>query len=126
STSGAYSLQLFVAGDVNADGLVDGRDSQLLMDALGSRAGDDRYLRTADLDRDGTVDATDVQILARNFGFVANQPPVVTPRAVQTHEDLEVGVDLAELVSDPEGDPVFVQVIAAQHGTASEPPGLTR
>ena len=38
---------------------------------------------------------------------------------MQTHEDLEVGVDLAELVSDPEGDPVFVQVIAAQHGTAS-------
>ena len=51
--AGGYSLQLFVAGDVNGDGQVDGRDGQLLAAALGSVQGDPNYVAAADLDQRG-------------------------------------------------------------------------
>jgi YD repeat-containing protein len=110
--SGGYTLCLFVAGELSGDGLVDGQDSEQLVSALGSTAGD------ADLDQSGTVDAADVQILAGNFGFVANRPPLVTNGSAKTHQDLGVRVALAGLASDPDGDPVYFHIVGAQHGTA--------
>src|SRR5262249_48171564 len=49
NTSGAYTLQLSVLGDVNDDGNVDGVDASLLTAAVGSSGG------PADLNRDGTT-----------------------------------------------------------------------
>ena len=39
TTSGGYTLHLFVAGDVNGDGTVDGNDAQLLPAAMGTSVG---------------------------------------------------------------------------------------
>ncbi len=110
--SGGYTLRLFVAGELTGDGLVDGQDSEQLVSALSSTA------RDADLDQSGTVDAADVHILASNFGFVANRPPLATNGSAKTHQDLEVRVALAGLASDPDGDPVYFHIVGAQHGTA--------
>ncbi|MGA2035933.1 MAG: putative Ig domain-containing protein, partial [Thermoguttaceae bacterium] len=119
ASSGAYTLQLFVAGDVNGDGTVDGNDGQLLMNALGSSAGQPGYLAGADANRDGVVGASDMQLLASDLGFTPNLPPVVTAGQALTHESVPVAVDLAPLATDPEGDPIYFRVIAAQDGTAT-------
>lgn len=108
---GEYSLQLTVAGDGNRDGLVDGADSQLLIDALGSSVGDAAYTRNLDLNRDGSVNAVDVGILNSNLGFTANRPLVVTSTTVLTHTDLEASISLENLALDPEGDPLFYRVL---------------
>ncbi len=79
ATSRRYSLQLFIAGDVNGDGTVDGNDAQLLTPILGSTAGQPTYLRRRrrqprrrhQLDRRRAC-------LAADLGFAANKPPVVT------------------------------------------------
>src|SRR5262249_30647345 len=117
-TSGDYTLTLFVAGDVNQDGKVDGQDGVLLSQALGTHAGQAGYTPAADANRDGQVDAADVHLLAADLGFAANQPPVVTAGQALTHQDLEASIDLTPLASDPEDDPVYFRVVAAQHGTA--------
>src|SRR5262249_22386774 len=85
NASGAYTLRLFVAGDLTGDCLVDGQDSDLLASAVANRP-------ELDIDKSGTIDASDVQILASNFGFVANRPPQVTNGSAKTHQDLEVRV----------------------------------
>jgi large repetitive protein len=79
--AGSYGLKLSVVGDVNADSIVDGQDSALVVGAL--QSGNGAY----DLNRDGVVSAADVQLLAGNYGFVANRGPVVTAKSVLTHVD---------------------------------------
>jgi hypothetical protein len=59
---GGYSLSMFVAGDANRDGRVDGVDAASL----------------ADFDLDGDVDASDRQLLFANLGYAPNLAPVVT------------------------------------------------
>jgi len=58
-----------VAGDVNADGKVNGADSQLLAAAIGSKTGDAKYTPTADFNQDGVIDANDSQLAAKDFGW---------------------------------------------------------
>ncbi|MGE3817844.1 MAG: putative Ig domain-containing protein, partial [Isosphaeraceae bacterium] len=123
ATSGAYRLGLFVAGDVDRDGSVDGIDGQLLAGALGASTGEPGYLVGADANRDGTINGADVQLLGSNLGFQANRPPVVTPASALTHADLPVDVQLAGLAADAEGDIVSLRVVGAHQGFAT--PSLT-
>ena len=58
-----------MAGDVNGDGTVDGSDGQLMMSALGSKAGQANYLVGADANLDGVIDSGDMQLLASDLGF---------------------------------------------------------
>jgi YD repeat-containing protein len=113
ASGGAYTLRLFVAGDANGDGTVDGNDGLLLMVALGSAA------KQADANLDGLVDAEDMQLLASNLGFTPNGPPVLAAGTAMTHVDVPVMVDLMPLAADPEGDAVYFRVVAAQNGTAA-------
>ena len=108
--AGNYTLQIAVAGDINADGLVDGLDSVLLDAAFGSVVGDPAYSLVADLDGNGTIAAPDRQILIANFGFTANRAPIlVTPiDDVLTHEGLRVAIDTSHIASDPDGDDVYL------------------
>jgi YD repeat-containing protein len=76
---GAYTVSVDVAGDVNADGTVDGTDSQLLAAAFGSAAGDANYSFAADLDASGTIDAADRQLLDSNYGFAADSATPTFP-----------------------------------------------
>jgi DNA/RNA endonuclease G (NUC1) len=111
TTAGGYTLRLFIAGDVNADAAVDGVDAALL--AAGQLS------TGADADGDGVLSASDTQLLALNFGFPANRPPVLTAGQALTHVNLPLRFDLADLARDPDGDPVFFRVIAAEHGQAA-------
>src|SRR3546814_17777775 len=67
SGSGEYSLDMRIAGDVNADGKVDGADSVAL----------DAAAAGADITGDGVVDAGDRQLVAARYGFLANSTPVL-------------------------------------------------
>jgi hypothetical protein len=58
----------FLAGDIDRDGRVDGRDLIELARRFGARASDTRYRASSDLNDDGIVDGTDLAQLASNFG----------------------------------------------------------
>jgi hypothetical protein len=107
-----------IVGDGNLDGLVDGLDAQALTAALGSSAGDARFLPTADLDHDGRITSSDAQLLGVDFGFVTNLPPSVSTTTAHTHQDLEVTVPIMGLATDADGDTVSYLVSGAFGGTA--------
>src|SRR5262249_51897232 len=75
---GGYLLHIDVAGDVNADGKVDGQDSQALAAAYGSLGGETAYVAAADIDDDGAVAAGDRLLLAHNYGFAAGGAPTLS------------------------------------------------
>ncbi|MCX7894015.1 MAG: putative Ig domain-containing protein, partial [Burkholderiales bacterium] len=115
---GRYRLSLFVAGDANRDGRVDGADAALVTAARGSAAGDAAYFPGADADLDGDVDAADSQLLFASLGFAPNLPPLLAATTLRTHVELEVRAPLARIVTDVEGDPVSFRIIGAENGIA--------
>ena len=126
NSDGDYTLQLGIAGDVNGDNAVNGIDSQLVTDALGTSFGDAGYEARLDVNRDRIIDATDVQILGSNYGFRYNQAPIVSNGDALTHEDLSVEIPLTDLATDPEGDRIFFRTTDVENGTVSfSPDGQT-
>jgi len=59
---------VFLVGDIDLSGRVDGADMVILARAFGTREGDRRYSAAADLNSNGRVDGTDLALLAANFG----------------------------------------------------------
>jgi lysophospholipase L1-like esterase len=57
-----------LAGDLDRDGRVDGRDLVQLARRFGAHANEARYLALADFNGDGTIDGSDLAVLASNFG----------------------------------------------------------
>ena len=94
STAGNYQATIYLPGDVNQDGAVDGLDRTRFEQVLGSVQGQPQYLQSADADRDGDVDLNDAVWLDQNFGFVANRAPQVASHTVRTHVDVPVVVEL--------------------------------
>ena len=115
SGSGAYTVRVFVAGDVNRDGAVDGIDAQLLDDARRTGV----YNVGADANLDGVLDNADTQLLYANLGYMANQAPTLHSGSGFTHVDLETFVGTGVLFSDPEGDGMTYRVLSTSHGTAT-------
>ena len=68
---GDFEIQVDAAGDINADGRVNGFDVQLL-DAAAAASSPG----PADLDGDGNLDTSDRGILLRNYGFVGSEDQV--------------------------------------------------
>lgn len=119
TTSGAYSVKLFIAGDANRDTKVDGTDSSLIEAALGTTAGAIGYTPLADFDQDGRIDTADLHLYRQNLGFIPNQAPVVHPvTPVQTHIDLEVLKSVVPFISDQENDPIVYRIVGTTNGTA--------
>ena len=56
SAGGAFAAE----GDFNGDGVVDGSDQQILLDAVGSVAGDENFVAGGDADGDGVITLQDV------------------------------------------------------------------
>ena len=115
TAEGMVSIRLSVAGDMNADGSVDGLDS-----ALWQQAQTSSQLR--DLNGDGIVNSTDLQILYANYGWKTNQAPVNViadgEQVLKTHTDLTVSGALNQIAVDREGDSVYWNIISSAHGTA--------
>lgn len=114
--AGTDTVELFAAGDANADGAVDGLDGGLAVAALRAAAGQAGYLEGADADRSGAIDATDVQLLAANLGFGKNRAPSASAGAARSHADLAVAIDLAPLADDPDADALAFLLGGARHG----------
>lgn len=57
-----------LAGDLDRDGRVDGRDLLQLARRFGARSSESRFLAAADLVADGVIDGSDLAVLASNFG----------------------------------------------------------
>lgn len=113
SGAGEYTLELFVAGDVNRDAKVDAADAALLAELR--RTGG--YDRAADFDGDGTLDASDTQLLFASLGYGANAGPAIDAATRKTHVDLDLNWNVDRLISDPEGDPLYVGILGATNGT---------
>lgn len=117
AAAGAYQIEVYLAGDVNGDGALDGLDSPLLDAAFGTRVGDAGYRRAADANRDGVVDGADRLLLETGFGFVADQRPTAGATSVDTYRIVPVAIDLATLAADPERSPLSFGTSDSQHGT---------
>ncbi len=110
TASGNLNLAIAVAGDIDADGDVGSADL-VGFDGAGW-----------DIDGDGDTDADDRSILVANFGYTSNLPPDFDLAAAKTYTDLETRIALLPHASDPEGDPLFFEIVGALHGTAELSP----
>lgn len=59
---------VFLPGDIDRDGRVDGADLLAFAPHFGARRGDSRYRGFADLNADDEIDGRDLALLAANFG----------------------------------------------------------
>lgn len=59
---------VFLPGDIDQNGRVDGRDLVDFATRFGANQGQDRYNQRADVDNDGDIDGDDLAALAANFG----------------------------------------------------------
>ena len=110
SGTGAYQVDLRVAGDVNGDGKVDGTDSAAVAAALAG----------ADVNGDGSVGAIDRQLVAANYGFRPNLAPVLVADLpeIKTHVDLPAWLNLGTVATDPDGDRLYYRIVEVTGGTA--------
>ncbi len=115
---GGYKLSVYVVGDTDGNGTVDGLDSKALNDALGASVGGAKYRAAIDANRDGTIDASDAELLGANYGFHAVPPPSAKDFETLTHKDLPVVVDLDAHAVDPSAEPLSFTLGAALHGHA--------
>ncbi|WP_162084669.1 tandem-95 repeat protein [Sulfuriferula nivalis] len=114
--TGAGSLSISVAGDMNHDGTVDGTDSALLSSAIAANN------PNADLLGNGQIGSADTELLDANYGFAAALAPQAIPQSgalITTHENLTASVSLASVAQDYEGNPIFWTIVGATNGTAS-------
>jgi len=117
--AGSYRLEVYLAGDVNGDAALDGRDAVAFDAALGSVTGQPAYRIGADANRDGQVTDADRRPLDLGAGFVANRAPTIAAIHANSYRDLPVAIPLGAAASDPESQPLRFIVTAAQHGTVS-------
>jgi hypothetical protein len=67
-TTGTFTINAFLPGDVNGDGVVDRVDLARVRFGYGSHAGGPRYTPAADFNNDGKIGHTDFGLTKRNLG----------------------------------------------------------
>ncbi|MEI6132137.1 MAG: hypothetical protein WCQ41_04860, partial [Bacillota bacterium] len=72
SSNVSLSAHHLIAGDVLADGIIDGSDSELLFNSIGKLYGDQGYAFANDLNLDGIIDGSDTELLLANLGKSVN------------------------------------------------------
>jgi hypothetical protein len=73
-TTGAYRLDVLLAGDANADYKVDAADTALISQLNAVKFGDASYSASADVDRNGVINGGDRQRAQANLGAAAPAP----------------------------------------------------
>ncbi|MEI6603531.1 MAG: hypothetical protein WCL54_08605, partial [Clostridia bacterium] len=58
-----------IAGDVYADGIIDGSDSEAVFSTIGAGYGDAGYVQLNDINLDGIIDGTDSETIFANLGL---------------------------------------------------------
>ena len=117
ASAGAFDLSVYLAGDVNSDLAVNAQDDAAFLEAVGSTSADPDYRLGADANRDGVVTVDDRLYLDAAFGFIANQPPIITGASLETLPGIPVTIDLGSLATDPEGADLAFSVSNIRHGT---------
>ena len=78
-TSGAYRLDVLLAGDANGDWKVDANDEALISQLSGTKSGEEGYSALADVDRNGVINGGDRQRADANLGVQAVPPETDNP-----------------------------------------------
>jgi len=78
-TTGAYRLDVLLAGDANTDYQVDAADLQLIAQLSGTKSDDAEYSGYADVDRNGVINGGDRERAQANLGAVATPPQPDNP-----------------------------------------------
>ncbi len=78
-TTGAYRVDVLLAGDANGDFKVDQEDAQIIAHLNATKAGDADYSSLADVDRNGVINGGDRQRAEANAGAVAPSPTPDNP-----------------------------------------------
>ncbi|MCP4707590.1 MAG: hypothetical protein GY869_03110, partial [Planctomycetes bacterium] len=108
STSGDYQLDIYLPGDIDQDGDIDGVD-EVLFDTVGFEA-------TSDVDRDGDIDSVDRQFINLNFAFVADQMSQVADASFETYRGIPITLDLSSLTEDTHTEALGYLITNIQHG----------
>lgn len=115
SGTGAYTLAVYLVGDVNGDFAVTQADLNQIASLVGKRLGDAGYLAEADTNRDGSIDKKkDSKLAKQNLGVSTtlrptppgNRAPVfppIGPLTVMPGGKLDVTL----AATDPDGDTVM-------------------
>ena len=93
-TTGAYRLDVLLAGDANNDSKVDAADLAIISDLNGKKAGDAQYNAAADVDRNGVINGGDRQRAQANLGASA---PASTPPDSGEENPLELSLPMNSL-----------------------------
>jgi len=71
-------------GDVNGDGVIDGKDLDLIKRLFGKSRGETGYVEACDLNHDGVIDVSDLSIASRNYGkAVVSSTQLISPAQVR-------------------------------------------
>lgn len=109
-STGSYTLDVFLAGDANADFQVDRQDVALIRSLQGLREGDPGYVLEADANRNGRIGPFDLRVAQRNRGASTTVRPLTAT--------LGLAPD-----SDPDGNGVVLRSEVALAGQTT--PGAT-
>lgn len=78
-TTGAYRLEVLLAGDANTDYKVDAADLQVIAQLNATKKDDDEYSVYADVDRNGVINGGDRQRAEANVGAKGPEPEPDNP-----------------------------------------------
>lgn len=78
-TTGAYRLEVLLAGDANTDYQVDAADLQVIAELQSLKSDDSDYSAPADVDRNGTINGGDRQRAEANLGAKGPAPEADNP-----------------------------------------------
>ncbi|TVR47529.1 MAG: tandem-95 repeat protein, partial [Puniceicoccaceae bacterium] len=115
--SGSVTVRIFLAGDADGDGRIDGTDEDLVRAAIGAVAGDPAYSEDLDWNRDGVIDENDLVYVETAFGFIANRAPVIEAANLVSLGGAPVTLDLRTLATDPDGDRLRFLALDPVNGT---------
>jgi type VI protein secretion system component Hcp len=131
-STGAFDVNVTLAGDVNGDHQVDAQDLDLIRSLRGVRRGQPGYLAAADVNHNGVIGSGDLQLAERNLGRTATVGPITAdqflfagrgPRLIQFNPTTMSGISLVIDGINDSTTPIHVDSFAwsVQHNPGGPP-----